>query len=51
MDLDWKPKYDFRYILNSIKQGIEYRSELSKAVGIKGYHSEIFKDGPYPVNE
>ena len=50
-ELDWKPKYDFRYMLDSIKNNKDFRSELSKIVGIKGYHNEEFDVGPYPVNE
>jgi nucleoside-diphosphate-sugar epimerase len=49
-ELGWKPKYDFRYVLDCIKKGMDFRSELSKSVGIKGYHSEVFEHGPYPVN-
>ena len=50
-ELGWKPKYDFRYMLDSIKNNKDFRSELSKIVGIKGYHNEEFDVGPYPVNE
>ena len=50
-ELGWKPKYDFRYILDCIKQGNDFRSELSKLIGIKGYHSAAFEHGPYPVKE
>jgi len=50
-ELGWKPKYDFRYILESIKKGGDFRSDLSKQVGIKGYHDVEFQEGPYPVSE
>ena len=50
-ELGWKPKYDFRYVLDCIKHGNDFRSELSKLIGIKGYHSEEFEHGPYPVKE
>ena len=49
-ELGWKPKYDFRYVLDCIKNGKDFRSGLSKLIGIKGYHSEVFEHGPYPVN-
>jgi len=49
-ELNWNPKYDFRYILDCIKRKEDFRSELSLEIGIKGYHSEIFEEGPYPVN-
>lgn len=48
-ELGWKPKYDFQYILNCLKQGKEYRSPLSQLVRPKGYHEQEFDEGPYPV--
>ena len=50
-ELGWKPKYDFRYILDCLKQGKDFRSQLSINVGMKGYHSKTFKKGPYSVHE
>ena len=50
-ELGWKPKRDFGYILDCLKEGKEYRSDLALKVGIKKYHNQVFKDGPYPVNE
>lgn len=49
--LGWQPMYDFRYILDQLKQGRDYRSQLAIAIGEKGYHGQAFKDGPYPVEE
>lgn len=49
-DLDWSPKYDFQYILDCLRENKDFRSKLSKEVGIKGYHNETFEEGPYPVN-
>lgn len=48
-ELDWQPKYDFRYALDCIKSGIDYRSALSIKTGSKGYHTEKFEKGPYPI--
>ena len=48
-DLDWRPRYDFRRVLDSLKAGTDPRSPLSREVGAKGYHRERFSDGPYPV--
>jgi len=48
-DLLWKPKYDFDHILDCLKMGAYPRSRISKQVGSKGYHDEVFEDGPYPV--
>lgn len=48
-ELGWQPKYDFHYALDCIKSGIDYRSNLSTETGSKGYHSNKFEEGPYPV--
>ncbi len=50
-ELGWEPKYDFKYMLESIKQGRDFRSNLSKEIGSKGYHDVDFQEGPYPVGE
>lgn len=42
-DLGWRPRYDFRHVLDSLKAGADPRSPLSRAVGSKGYHK------PYTV--
>jgi nucleoside-diphosphate-sugar epimerase len=48
-DLGWRPQYDFRRVLDSLKAGADPRSPLSRAVGSKGYHARKFSEGPYPV--
>lgn len=48
-DLGWRPRYDFRSVLNSLKAGVDPRSPLSRVVGAKGYHAHKFAEGPYPV--
>jgi UDP-glucose 4-epimerase len=48
-DLGWRPRHDFRYVLDRLKAGDDPRSQLSRAVGSKGYHARQFADGPYPV--
>ncbi|MDW3650017.1 MAG: NAD(P)-dependent oxidoreductase [Bacteroidia bacterium] len=50
-ELGWKPRYDFAYVLDCLKKGKEYRSDLALEVGIKKYHDQVFEEGPYPVNE
>ncbi len=47
-DLGWKPRYDFRSVLDKLKAGADPRSSLARTVGSKGYHSETFAEGPYP---
>ena len=43
------PKYNFENVLNRLTEGKDYRSELAREVGAKGYHEDEFEDGPYPV--
>ena len=39
-ELGWKPKYDFGYILNKLKGGGNFKSELTEMIGSKGYHRQ-----------
>jgi UDP-glucose 4-epimerase len=48
-ELGWQPKYDFRHIINCLKEGKETRSLLAVMIGSKGYHEELFSEGPFPV--
>jgi nucleoside-diphosphate-sugar epimerase len=48
-ELGWVPQYDFGYVVSSLKAGVDFRSGLARAVGSKGYHDEVFAEGPYPV--
>jgi UDP-glucose 4-epimerase len=49
VELGWRPRYDFRYVLDRLRTGDDPRSPLALAVGSKGYHSRKFAEGPYPV--
>jgi nucleoside-diphosphate-sugar epimerase len=49
-ELGWRPRYDFRYVLDLLKSGADPRSPLARAVGSKGYHDRRYPDGPYPVS-
>lgn len=49
--LGWQPSYDFGRILEMVEAGDPPSSELARAVGKKGYHDEVFDDGPFPVRE
>jgi UDP-glucose 4-epimerase len=49
-ELGWQPKYDFKYILERIKNANDLRSQLAVQIGVKGYHAEKFGEGPYPVD-
>jgi nucleoside-diphosphate-sugar epimerase len=48
-ELGWRPKYDFRRVIECLSAGEDPRSPLARAVGSKGYHERGFGDGPYPV--
>ena len=45
--LGWRPRYDFRYVLDQLKAGRDPRSPLAQAIGAKGYHA--VSTGPYTV--
>jgi UDP-glucose 4-epimerase len=47
--LGWEPAHDFRHVLDCLAAGRDFRSDLARAVGAKGYHAEVFAEGPYPV--
>jgi UDP-glucose 4-epimerase len=48
-ELGWQPRYDFQSIIERLKTGSEVSSPLARIVGSKGYHAEVFAEGPYPV--
>ncbi|MBB4236769.1 NAD-dependent epimerase/dehydratase family protein [Rhizobium esperanzae] len=48
-ELSWQPRYDFRFVLDCLRGNREWRSPLALEVGAKGYHNEVFAEGPYPV--
>lgn len=48
-ELGWQPRYDFASVLARLQAGEDPRSPLAHIVGSKGYHANVFSDGPYPV--
>jgi nucleoside-diphosphate-sugar epimerase len=48
-ELGWLPRYDLHSIIDGLKRGEEARSPLAQLVGSKGYHAQVFSDGPFPV--
>lgn len=48
-DLGWAPRHSFRSGLESLRIGADFRSDLARSIGAKGYHDRVFADGPYPV--
>jgi UDP-glucose 4-epimerase len=48
-DLNWRPRHDFAAVIARLSTGGEWRSPLAQQIGAKGYHAEVFADGPFPV--
>ncbi|MDR6937662.1 NAD(P)-dependent oxidoreductase [Luteibacter sp. 3190] len=49
-DLGWTPKRDFAFVLECLRRGEDFRSDMARAIGKKGYHDAVFEEGPYPVS-
>lgn len=47
--LGWRPVYTFAAVLERLRRSEDVRSDLAIAVGAKGYHADVFAEGPYPV--
>lgn len=47
-ELGWRPRYDFRHVLDLLQAGEEPRSPMARAIGSKGYHPQRFGEEPYP---
>jgi UDP-glucose 4-epimerase len=47
--LGWQPRYDFGYVVERLRASEDYRSQLARAIGSKGYHAQSFSEGPYPM--
>lgn len=48
--LGWAPRHDFAHVLDCLAAGADFRSDLARMIGSKGYHDELFEDGPFPVD-
>jgi UDP-glucose 4-epimerase len=48
-DLGWTPRRDFAFVLECLRRGEDFRSDMARAIGVKGYHETVFAEGPYPV--
>ncbi len=48
--LGWEPKHSFASTLERVKNGGQVASDLAIAIGKKGYHEQVFEEGPYPVD-
>jgi nucleoside-diphosphate-sugar epimerase len=50
-ELGWQPRYDFAYVIERLRTNEDFRSPLARAIGCKGYHAEVFAEGPYPIKQ
>ena len=48
-ELGWAPRRDFAFVLECLRRGEDFRSDMARAIGVKGYHDTVFAEGPYPV--
>jgi nucleoside-diphosphate-sugar epimerase len=48
-ELGWRPRFDFRHVLDHLQRREDIFSRLAREVGSKGYHAQDFEEGPYPV--
>ncbi len=48
-ELGWAPRWDFHRLVRQLRDDEEFGSPLARLVGAKGYHSQPFVEGPYPV--
>ncbi len=48
-ELGWRPRHDYRAVLQRLMANQQPVSLLSSLIGSKGYHPVKFKDGPFPV--
>ena len=50
-ELGWQPRWDFAEVIAQLRATGDFRSQLAKAVGRKGYHDTAWDgDGPFPVS-
>ena len=49
-ELGWQPRHDFAAIVERLCKSEDVRSPLARLIGAKGYHDEVFADGPFPVD-
>lgn len=50
-ELGWQPRFDFGTVLDCLGRDEDFLSPISRTIGCKGYHSEVFSHGPYPVED
>jgi UDP-glucose 4-epimerase len=48
-ELGWQPRHDFAAVVARLAAGGTWQSPLALEIGRKGYHAEVFAEGPFPV--
>lgn len=48
-ELGWEPQHNFNNVIERLKADNQLLSPLAYIIGVKGYHSTEFDEGPYPV--
>jgi UDP-glucose 4-epimerase len=48
-ELGWRPKWDFKAIVERLRETGDISGPLAKEIGVKGYHGQRFEGAPYPV--
>jgi UDP-glucose 4-epimerase len=48
-ELGWQPRHDFPALIARLKTDGDVLSPLARQIGAKGYHDQVFREGPYPV--
>lgn len=48
-ELGWSPWTDFASLIERLRINADTQSELARRIGSRGYHTETFTDGPFPV--
>lgn len=47
--LGWCPRWSFGSNIERLRSDQPIMSPLASSIGVKGYHDQVFADGPYPV--
>jgi UDP-glucose 4-epimerase len=50
-ELGWQPRFGFNDIISRLSAGDDFSTPLAQTIGSKGYHTEAFAGGPYPVEQ
>ncbi|MBS0568654.1 MAG: hypothetical protein JSS59_14745 [Proteobacteria bacterium] len=49
-ELGWRPRLDFRHVLQCLRADEDFRSPLAQAIGANGYRESVGEEGPFPID-